>query len=158
MTYQCSDCNFITTKPTYLKTHKESKHAGIRYPCKQCDYAATTASSLKRHKQYKHEGLRYPCDQCEYVATRSSYLKSHKEARHDTLATNVTSLLRQLHLSRYTKKLNTKYKIPLWVRFYESFKPQETYWMNEGIRYPYGHCNYAAYILSHLKRHKKFKH
>ena len=69
-TYQCSECDFITTKHTYLKTHKESKHAGKGYPCKQCDYAATTASCLKRHKQYKHEGLRYPCDQCEYSATQ----------------------------------------------------------------------------------------
>ena len=34
----------------------------------QCDYQATTQRFLKTHKQSKHEGVKYSCTQCEYQA------------------------------------------------------------------------------------------
>ena len=47
-----------------LKSHKESKHHGIRYPCDKCEFAAPTAYNDKKLKELKHEGVRYPWIQC----------------------------------------------------------------------------------------------
>ena len=49
----------VTSVSLDFRTHKESKHDGIRYPCDQCEYAATTSSSLRRHKESKYRGIRY---------------------------------------------------------------------------------------------------
>ena len=59
----------LQQKKTNLKTHKKSKHEGIRYPCDMCDFAGSTSSNLKVHKEAKHEGIRNPCDICEYAAS-----------------------------------------------------------------------------------------
>ena len=51
------ECDYTATRADLLKSHKESKHEGIRYPCSDCDYASTRVSDLKRHKESKHEGI-----------------------------------------------------------------------------------------------------
>ena len=67
--YQCEQCEFVTKRAPYLKSHKEAKHEKVIYSCDQCDYVAKQRRYLKRHKESKHEGIRYPCDQCDHVAT-----------------------------------------------------------------------------------------
>ena len=57
-----------------MKSHKESKHEGVRYLCDKCDFVATHRASLKIHKESKHERVRYSCDKCEYVATQRVHL------------------------------------------------------------------------------------
>ena len=47
--YQCDECDSTYTNQSSLKTHKKSKHEGIRYPCEQCEYAATTSGNLRAH-------------------------------------------------------------------------------------------------------------
>ena len=80
----CTEKRFSGLKKA-LKSHKESKHEGIRYPCDQCEYAATRLGHLKSHKESKHEGcegVRYPCDQCEHTFMAVSDMKKHKRSKH----------------------------------------------------------------------------
>ena len=55
---------------------------GRKYPCDKCEYIATKSSHLKQHKESKHEGVRYPCDECTYIGNHVIGLKRHKENKH----------------------------------------------------------------------------
>ena len=81
--YPCDQCEYISTQPSNLKLHKESKLQGIRYSCGECEYKAMSACNLTIHKKSKHEGIRYPCDECEYAAAQSSHLRLHKQTMHE---------------------------------------------------------------------------
>merc|ERR1711936_979813 len=43
--FSCDECEAKFTRADSLRTHKKSKHEGVRYPCDQCDYKATTQQS-----------------------------------------------------------------------------------------------------------------
>ena len=85
--YLCDLCNYLASKKSHLKRHKDSIHFGIKGPvkhhCDQCEYAARDRSNLKRHIESKHEGIMYPCDQCEHTATTMGNLKKHRDIKHE---------------------------------------------------------------------------
>ena len=80
--YSCDQCEYTGAQLGHLKTHKESKHEGIRYPCDQCEYTSTQPSNLKRHKESIHKGTRYSCDQCEFTGLKSALIH-HKKTKHE---------------------------------------------------------------------------
>ena len=57
-------------------------NGAARVVCDRCGYLAASPIDLKSHKESKHEGIRYPCDECDYIAKLPSYLSKHKRSRH----------------------------------------------------------------------------
>ena len=49
----------------------------MKYSCDECEYQAGFQSALKTHKQSKHEGVKHSCDECEYQAAFQSAFKTH---------------------------------------------------------------------------------
>ena len=80
MVYPCNQCNYKATQQSNLKTHKQSKHEGVKYSCDECEYQEGFQSALKTHK---NEGAKCSCGECEYHAAFQSALKTHKQSKHE---------------------------------------------------------------------------
>ena len=80
--HACSDCEYIATRPFYLKRHKLHKHSGRTFQCDECDYAGSTKITLKMHKDSRFKVIQFPCEQCDYEATGESNLKRHIMTKH----------------------------------------------------------------------------
>ena len=79
---QCNECDATYESYQSLKTHKESKHEGIRYSCDECDSVFAQPSNLRTHKKNKHRGITYPCNQCDFQATQKGNIYAHIRNRH----------------------------------------------------------------------------
>ena len=54
-TKYCDQCDYVTNRRANLKSHKASKHKGVRYRWHNCEYSAIRSDRLKQHKKIKHE-------------------------------------------------------------------------------------------------------
>jgi len=58
-------------------------HLDIKlWQCSQCNYKTSRECNLTRHTKSIHENFRYQCDICPYTTTRTSYLKDHLRFLH----------------------------------------------------------------------------
>jgi len=53
-TFSCNQCEFTVASRQGLYSHKNSKHAVVRFPCDQCAYAPAYKGALKIHKRRMH--------------------------------------------------------------------------------------------------------
>ena len=53
-TFSCDQCAFTVASRQGLYSHKNSKHAVVRFPCDQCAYAPAYKGALKIHKRRMH--------------------------------------------------------------------------------------------------------
>ena len=83
--YECKECNVKYTTNQMLKTHKLSKHEGVRFKCPTCEHEASTLNSLRVHVNAKHKGTSYSCDKCDYQNGNKYNLKRYKDATHNGL-------------------------------------------------------------------------
>ena len=135
--YTCDQCEYTGSKDG-LKSHKRSKHRGIKYHCDQCEYVASFKSSLRRHKQSIHEGIRHPCDQCDHMATSLFGLKNHKQAIHGE---DIYKCDQCEFVARMPNKLL-----------------QHKSRVHDGIKYPCDQCEYVTLDKVTLYHHKRAKH
>jgi hypothetical protein len=83
--YPCDKCEYRSKYLHNLKTHKNSKHEGIRLECDQCEGQFSTKTNLLTHKHSKHEGRKYSCGECNFVSTYPSNFSQHKAKVHKYL-------------------------------------------------------------------------
>ena len=136
--YYCDQCEYKSVNKKYIKTHKETKHDGIKYYCDQCEYKANTKGHLKKHQNAVHEGVRYPCNQCEFKAIQKAHLKTHQESIHEGI--------------RYTCN-QCEYKATTRGHLR---KHQDC--LHGDKRFACDQCEYQATQISNLRRHLQFKH
>ena len=135
--YACDQCEYTGSKDG-VKSHKNSKHRGIKYHCDQCEYISSCKSSLRRHKQSKHEGIRYPCDQCDHMAVARSGLRKHKQAIHGEAKY-------QCDQCEFVAKMPA-----ILVKHKEK--------VHEGVKYPCDQCDYVTLDKDTMYNHKRAKH
>ena len=77
ITYNCPQCDYISTQKVHLKRHIKSKHEDSRLQCPYCDKSTTRKESLDIHIRSVHEGVKFPCPHCEYQAAQKNGLSVH---------------------------------------------------------------------------------
>ena len=163
--YTCDQCEYTGSKDG-LKSHKRSKHRGIKYHCDLCEFVANFKSGLRRHKRSRHEGIRYPCDQCDHMAMERSGLKMHKQAIHGDAKYQCDQCKfvakMPASLAKHKKKVHEGVRYPCdqceHVSFTAGYLKEHKQTKHEMIRYPCGYCEYATPRPSHLKRHMLVMH
>lgn len=82
--YQCSNCTFVTTHPSYYAAHQ--KICGFEpseKKCPHCPHVTNRQYALNKHINTMHtKSLWYTCDFCPYRSTDSSCLRRHKRNVH----------------------------------------------------------------------------
>ena len=72
--YTCTICGFQATRPSHLSTHISTKHKEKRYSCKYCNKEYKNQQSLDYHTKFFHEGVRSNCNICDHIAVSKSNL------------------------------------------------------------------------------------
>ena len=54
-TWQCAECDWMTTCKKYLQAHLIGHEEDLRYKCDQCDKKCKFCEQLKRHKKKEHK-------------------------------------------------------------------------------------------------------
>ena len=80
--HRCDQCDYTTTRPGHLKSHKEAVHENNVYNCEHCGFQSGSRQNLKQHVRTVHEGPKHFCSQCHYSTTRPGNLKAHIQAVH----------------------------------------------------------------------------
>ena len=74
---QCNQCNFASSHPSNLRTHRKIHHGEKSNKCDRCDYASSQKSNLKRHLKTHSEEKSNKCNQCYYASSWAGHLRSH---------------------------------------------------------------------------------
>ena len=79
---QCLQCDYKTTKKSYLKGHIKSVHEGQKFSCAHCGSTFTQKANLQTHIRSVHEGQKFSCTHCEYKVTWKILLQKHVKSVH----------------------------------------------------------------------------
>lgn len=81
----CNMCEFTSSWHASLRTHKNSRHLGVKFQCKVCDYETTQKGHLARHIDSVHERTKYHCSICSKVYSDKRGLKKHRKLEHSLI-------------------------------------------------------------------------
>ena len=54
-TWQCAECDWMTTCKKYLQAHLIGHEEDLRYKCDQCNKKCKFCEQLRRHKKKEHK-------------------------------------------------------------------------------------------------------
>ena len=146
LAFNCDQCEFTYKRKSHLKSHKLTKHKGVRFDCDRCEFRATTRNILRQHIQSIHEGIRYYCYLCEYTSTKRREVRVHKEAIHNDPTEKVVPPS-SYECDLCESVLKTK----------RSLNDHMNY-KHVGIKYPCDKCDFKAARKSNLRCHNLSKH
>ncbi|XP_053140108.1 zinc finger protein 665-like isoform X2 [Hemicordylus capensis] len=142
--FKCQQCTYTTCSFSNLRVHF-SIHTGEKpFECQECEKSFRLRSHLKRHT-LMHLMKRYKCNRCFFIGTTVEDLKLHQEACKDAGSAKKRLQSSSLKYQTVDKqkcaakgKQNTSSLISQEIPFHKCKQ-----------------CNYATYILDHLKSHKR---
>lgn len=153
MRYRCDQCDYVSTKESYLTMHKRAKHTehlGMNYSCDKCEYVTTKENYLSMHKRAKHEGVIFSCDQCDFTGIMAANLAIHKKAKHPS--TFMTSKPKPRGVLTCDQCDYTTI-IPQNLSIHKKSKHQ-----GQAVKYRCNQCDYEASHKPTLIRHVRVKH
>ncbi|KAI8516984.1 hypothetical protein Bbelb_055650 [Branchiostoma belcheri] len=76
--YQCSHCDYQTTRKCSLDRHQKSHSGNKTFRCKHCDFSTNSEQYLEIHVM-KHTGAgrRYLCEECGFTTASKSQFTTH---------------------------------------------------------------------------------
>uniref|UniRef100_A0A182MW32 Protein krueppel n=1 Tax=Anopheles culicifacies TaxID=139723 RepID=A0A182MW32_9DIPT len=81
--YVCHICNKAFVKQSYLNTHKNTVHVGLkRYRCQECGKQFSNSSNLIAHRRIHTGEKPYECGECDSKFNQSSALTRHMRQQH----------------------------------------------------------------------------
>ncbi|XP_052895445.1 zinc finger protein 551-like isoform X1 [Anopheles moucheti] len=81
--YVCHICNKAFVKQSYLNTHKNTVHVGLkRYRCQECGKQFSNSSNLIAHRRIHTGEKPYECGECDAKFNQSSALTRHMRQQH----------------------------------------------------------------------------
>ncbi|XP_028968215.1 oocyte zinc finger protein XlCOF28-like [Galendromus occidentalis] len=76
--YRCDQCEYETSWPSWLRTHKRV-HTGERpFKCHLCSYSSSQSSNLQQHLKRHSDERPFKCNLCEYSCKRGHQLNTHR--------------------------------------------------------------------------------
>ena len=165
--FQCTKCDYKTTKKNYMCNHTRGKHPKSKIKCPMCEFSHAFPSKIKQHHKIVHLGIKrldykYKCkinscpdfgkntcedleqhslvfcNHCEYSARRNDDLKRHLRSVHE-------GIIYPCEQCSYVSKEKTNLKEHLRI-------------VHEGIVYPCEQCSYVSKWRADLKIHVMSKH
>ena len=137
--YPCDTSDNAAPKVSSVQEQRESKCLIFKYRCDQCQYVAIKESALMNHKSLKHNQIRDLCDSCDFAASNPETLKRHKES---------------IHRPRLGYHCDQREYISHEVSSSMSHRRSKT----DLIIFQCDLCDYTAYNLLTLQRHKETIH
>ena len=84
---QCPKCDFVPSRPIYMKSHMLIKHKEDQTECLKCKKIFPTKKDLNNHIQKTHTNNMYNCSHCEAKFLAAHALKQHTQAIHKDVQT-----------------------------------------------------------------------
>ena len=79
---QCPKCDFVPSRPIYMKSHMLIKHKEDQAECLKCKKKFPTKKDLNNHMNTKHNNNLHSCTYCEAKFLVAHALKQHTQAVH----------------------------------------------------------------------------
>ena len=79
---QCPKCDFVPSRPVYMKSHMLIKHKEDQTECIKCKKTFQTKKDLNDHIQKTHTSNLHSCKHCEAKFMSAHALKQHTTAVH----------------------------------------------------------------------------
>lgn len=101
--YDCSQCDYSTTRKPDLATHVEDKHTARTVTCGLCPKLFPTDRSLRRHQTRVHKPVALlNCDQCPTVVKSAATLKKHLKDIHSAVLSYSCDLCEKAYRTKGT--------------------------------------------------------
>ena len=79
---KCTICDFVPSRPIYMKSHMLIKHKEDQTKCLKCKKTFPTKKDLNEHIQKTHSSNMHSCNHCEAKFLVDHALKQHTKAVH----------------------------------------------------------------------------
>ena len=74
---KCSQCDYVSSNASALKTHLKMHIGEKSNKCNQCDFASSEASKLRRHLTTHSGEKSNTCNQCDFASSQAGNLQRH---------------------------------------------------------------------------------